>query len=66
MYGRHPLLGILFIAVGCVALLWALGDLIVRVLIGVIALVIINHGMKLWGFPPMQYWGTTFFLRRWF
>jgi hypothetical protein len=65
-YRQNTLLGTLFIIAGTIGLVFALGDLLFRIMCGMLAIMIINHGMRLCGLPPMQFWGTSFFLNRWF
>lgn len=66
MYGRHPFLGMLFIVVGSFGLLYAMGELLIRIIAGIFALIVINHGMRLSGIPSMQKLGNAIFFRRWF
>lgn len=47
-------IGALCIAAGIVAIIVALGDLLLRVVVGIAAFSIINYGLKLRGLPPLQ------------
>lgn len=44
-------LGLLFIILGLVVLLAAAGDLLLRIAVAIVALMIINYGMQLYGMP---------------
>jgi hypothetical protein len=48
------ILGTLCIAVGFVIVIVALGDLLVRVIASLIALSLVNYGLRLRGLPPLQ------------
>ena len=61
---RH-VCGLLFIVGGLVMLFFALGDLLFRLVLGFIALSLINYGMRLRGMPPLQLLLPMFFMRRW-
>ena len=50
----NHLLGMLCIIAGLVIILFVLGDLLFRVLVGLMALFLINYGLKLRGLPPLQ------------
>lgn len=55
-------LGLLFITIGLVILLWSAGELLFRLGIAAGALILINYGMRLYGMPPAQ----QFIMRAWF
>lgn len=55
-------LGLLFITIGLVILLWSAGELLFRLGIAAGALMLINYGMRLYGMPPAQ----QFIMRAWF
>ncbi len=59
-------LGLLFIVLGILTLLFTLGDLVFRIIIGLVALTLINHGLRLRGLPPLQILIPLFFSKRWF
>jgi len=48
------LVGSLCIIAGVVIIVLVLGDLLVRVVVGLVALALINYGLKLRGLPPLQ------------
>ena len=47
-------LGSLCIVIGLIIVVVALGELLVRVIISLLALVLINYGLRLRGLPPLQ------------
>ena len=53
MNSNH-LLGLLCIIAGVVIIILAVGDLLSRVVIALIALSLINYGLRLRGLPPLQ------------
>lgn len=53
MNSNH-ILGFLCIVAGIVIIVWAVGDLLVRLIIALIALSLINYGLRLRGLPPLQ------------
>ena len=53
MNSNH-VLGLLSIVAGIVILLFAVGDLLLRVIIALTALSLINYGLRLRGLPPLQ------------
>ncbi|MGB8367182.1 MAG: hypothetical protein WCD44_02380 [Candidatus Babeliales bacterium] len=59
-------MGLLFIILGIVILFFTLGDLLFRIAIGLFALGLINHGLRLRGFPPLQILIPMLFSKRWF
>jgi len=59
-------LGLLFIVLGIISLLFAVGDLLFRIIIALFALALVNHGLRLRGLPPLQILIPLFFSRRWF
>lgn len=50
----NHIVGLLCIILGIVIVVVALGDLLVRVLIALLALSLINYGLRLRGLPPLQ------------
>lgn len=50
----NHVLGSLCIVAGVVVILMALGTLLFRVMIGLVALSVINYGLQLRGLPPLQ------------
>lgn len=46
--------GLFCIVVGMVVIAFALGDLLLRVIIALLALSLINYGLRLRGLPPLQ------------
>jgi hypothetical protein len=53
MNSNH-VLGLLCIIAGVVIILFAVGDLLLRVVIALTALSLINYGLRLRGLPPLQ------------
>jgi hypothetical protein len=53
MNSNH-LLGLLCIIAGMVIIILALGDLLARIVVGLLALSLINYGLRLRGLPPLQ------------
>ena len=47
-------LGILCIIAGIVIIIFAVGDLLLRLIIALFALFLINYGLRLRGLPPLQ------------
>ena len=66
MYQQNRWLGLLFIVCGLVGLVFAVGDLLFRIMLGIISLSIINYGLQLRGMPPLQIIVPMLFCRRWF
>lgn len=66
MYGRQPILGLFFMVIGVIGVLYAVGGLLIRLALAAASLVIINHGMKLRGMAPLQQWSRELPLRRLF
>ena len=66
MYQHNQWLGLLFIVVGFVGLFFAVGDLLFRVMLGLLALSIINYGLRLRGMPPLQLLVPMMFSKWWF
>lgn len=50
----NHIIGLLCIIVGVAIIVVALGDLLVRVLVALLALSLINYGLRLRGLPPLQ------------
>jgi hypothetical protein len=50
----NQLIGLLCIVGGGVMIMFALGDLLMRFLVGLMALALINYGLRLRGLPPLQ------------
>jgi hypothetical protein len=50
----NHIVGLLCIIVGIAIVVVALGDLLVRVLVALLALSLINYGLRLRGLPPLQ------------
>ena len=50
----NHVLGLLCIIIGIVILVVVLGNLLLRVVIGLTALSLINYGLRLRGLPPLQ------------
>lgn len=46
--------GLFCIVIGVVIIAFALGDLLVRVVVALFALSLINYGLRLRGLPPLQ------------
>jgi hypothetical protein len=46
--------GLMCIIGGMIIIVFALGDLLVRMLIALMALSLVNYGLKLRGLPPLQ------------
>lgn len=53
MNSNH-VLGLLCIIAGMLIILFAVGDLLLRVIIALTALSLINYGLRLRGLPPLQ------------
>lgn len=53
MNSNHAL-GILCIIAGVVVIVFAVGDLLARLIIALLALSLINYGLRLRGLPPLQ------------
>ncbi len=66
MYRYNKWLGLFFIVVGVVGLLFAVGDLLFRLMLGFFAFSIINHGLRLRGIPPLQILIAMLLSYRWF
>lgn len=47
-------LGLICVIAGLIIVVFALGNILVRLLISVLALSLINYGLKLRGLPPLQ------------
>jgi hypothetical protein len=47
-------LGLICVIAGLIIVFFALGNILVRLLISVLALSLINYGLKLRGLPPLQ------------
>jgi len=56
----YKILGLVLIVLGCILFVGVLAPLLVRALLGFLALYVINYGMKLRGMPPL-----TLFLQSW-
>lgn len=54
MKNNNYIIGTLCIIAGMVIIIFALGELLVRLLIALVALSLINYGLRLRGFPPLQ------------
>jgi len=50
----NHVLGILCIIAGIIIIIFALGDLLLRLIIALLALSLINYGLRLRGLPPLQ------------
>ena len=55
IYRQNKPLGLLFITFGAIILLVAAGELVFRLLIAFGALILINHGMRLYGMQSAQH-----------
>ena len=66
MHHYNKWFGLLFIVFGTVLLFFAIGDLLLRIIIGLCALALINYGLRLRGLPPLQILIPLFFARGWF
>ena len=66
MYHYDKWLGLFFIVLGAILLIVTVGDLLFRILIGLCALALINHGLRLRSLPPLQILLPLFFSKRWF
>jgi hypothetical protein len=53
-FNVNHVLGLILTIVGIVIILFALGDLLLRFLITLMALSLINYGLRLRGLPPLQ------------
>lgn len=51
---QNHIVGLVCIIVGAVIAIFALGDLLLRVVIALTALSLVNYGLKLRGIPPLQ------------
>lgn len=49
----NHILGFLCIVAGIVIIIWAVGDLLVRLIIALVAFSLINYGLRLRGLPPL-------------
>ncbi len=59
------ILGMVLIIFGLCLALWAVGDLIFRILIALLGLFVVNFGMRMRGMPPlyitiMRMWSTRY------
>ncbi len=50
----NHVIGLVCIIAGSIAILFTLGDLLFRVIIALLALSLINYGLRLRGLPPLQ------------
>jgi len=50
----NHIVGLFCIVIGIVVIVFALGELLVRVIIAFLALSLINYGLRLRGLPPLQ------------
>ncbi|HLJ31781.1 MAG TPA: hypothetical protein VKU36_05045 [Candidatus Babeliales bacterium] len=50
----NQIAGLFCIVIGIVIIAFALGDLLVRVVIAFFALSLVNYGLRLRGLPPLQ------------
>ena len=50
----NHIIGLFCIIIGIVVVAIALGDLLLRVIIALLALSLINYGLRLRGLPPLQ------------
>ena len=50
----NHIFGSVCIVAALIVILFALGDLLFRVIIGLLALSLINYGLRLRGLPPLQ------------
>jgi hypothetical protein len=50
----NDFMGMVVIIIGMIIIAVALGDLLLRVIIGLLALSLINYGLRLRGLPPLQ------------
>jgi len=66
MHYYNKWFGLLFIILGIVLLIFAIGDLLLRIIIGLSAFALINHGLQLRGLPPLKILIPLFFARQWF
>lgn len=57
-------LGLLYLIAGLVIILLSLGELLVRLAIGLFALYLINKGLHLRNMPTLQSQAYTLFMRR--
>jgi predicted membrane protein len=51
---KNHLIGTVYIIIGCLIILFVLGDILFRLIIALIALTLINYGLRLRGLPPLQ------------
>ena len=67
MYNYDYLKGIVCIIVGCFVLIFVVGALLLRLIFTVLALGLINYGLRLQGKPPLFFWFNQFriFTRFW-
>lgn len=63
---RRNGLGLLLIIMGSLGILFALGDLIVRVLSAIVCFGMVNYGLRMQGMPPLQTSLHHLLARRWF
>ena len=54
MKNSNHLIGMLCIIAGIIIIIFAVGDLLLRVLAALSALSLINYGLRLRGLPPLQ------------
>lgn len=54
MKNNNHLIGMLCIIAGIVIIIFAVGDLLLRLLAALAALSLINYGLRLRGLPPLQ------------
>ncbi len=66
MYNYNRMWGMFFIVVGLVLLFFVLGDLLLKLIFGLFACALINHGLRLRGLPPLQFLFSMWFSRKWF
>ena len=61
MYYYPRIRGTVFIFMGALLLFVVAGDIIVRLLLGIVALYLINYGLRLRGFPPTHTMAYSWF-----
>lgn len=54
MKNNNYVIGTLCIIAGIVIIIFTVGDLLVRLMVAIAALSLINYGLRLRGFPPLQ------------
>lgn len=59
-------IGLVVIAIGTLGILFALGDLIVRVVATILCLGLINYGLRMQGMPPLQVLLPQMINKKWF